>query len=193
LDNQFLSCQINAPAFQDLRALLLYEDLLSYGNKFGLEEDFIKDITASRLKENENLFLINSSFADSFEKDALLKQLSKVKDTKDRVAYFKLLSAMTPAQKACLVPKIIFKYRYKKQGKFIEETLPFTQHINVEDILSMEYSRGDGNGIKSIQVEKKFVDPSYNIPNIVVNASFYFQSAAILNQNAKPGKRSNIF
>ena len=99
---------------------------------------------------------------------------------------------ITPAQLSSLVPKIeIYKVFYDKQNEGEDFLFTFPTHTHIENLTSNKFYRGDGAGIKDLEVTLEGKTPATR-NHVDVRLNLYFQDIKYFFAPQKHGAGRNI-
>jgi len=191
----FVTAQLKRGTFKEDRLPLtkvIYDADLDEetANEFGLIEKGSKDllqlIKDRRMRGGEKVISFNANFNQDFEAMYGNVRGTTPHERKMHRKYLQFMNNLSSSQLAVLFPYVRFFYRYRANDndKWIEQPFPFPMFSEEEEfsILKDRFARGDGAGLESVNVDRKF--PAFgNILSVKVNASFFFQNTNVLTEN----------
>jgi hypothetical protein len=120
-------------------------------------DGFIQKRQTVGTKYEEKMIFLNGNYLDLMEVDEKYKGPPILDD--DLKKYTLFMSSAKPYQLAFLQPymKLSYGYRENKKQEFKWIEIPFTQHYDLDYILSeKQHARAEGSGITNVNVSNKF-------------------------------------
>ena len=104
----------------------------------------------------------------------------------DSKRYYSFMRNLSPGQIAAMHPHIKLSL---KSANGDERDIRFKTHTDLNTMLSNRFSRGEGAGIKSVNVVRK--SPNFGIPNYqyYITVEYFFRSMAIFTRGASDDNR----
>ena len=178
-------------------ATLLYDDAFESGKVKGLPDEVYKRIINARKNKRSKIFSIHPDHHQDFEQGFAPGKPMNRQMEKEYQEYLKFMSNVGTEELAAMTPfvKLIYRYRQKENDPWKEFVVPFKSfsseleyNPHTEDqsgqILSQKFARGDGAGIESVNVQRKF--PALgNILSVNVDINFFFQNINVLTRKQK--------
>lgn len=166
-------------------ANLIYDDVLTEETirSFKITNQLKDEIhrVRARSAKDKSIFL-NPKYYDAVEKNAAISY-RVLESERDLVQYYNYMINAKPSDLAVLMPFINLKFAFKQPNEqnYKEAEVPFVSNLSTEvaSILANPLSRGQGAGIKSINVEKSFPGLGLTL-NVNVNITYFFSSLSQL-------------
>ena len=191
----FVTAQLRKGTFKRSREALtkiIYDDDISdeVANQFGLTQEGSKEllelIRQRRQAGRSKIVSFNPNFNQDFEAVQGNRRGTKLSDRKLHREYLQYMNNIGSNELATLFPYIRFYYRYRENDNktWKEVAFPFPMFSKEEEfsILKDRFSRGDGAGVESLSVDRKFPAMG-NVMSVKVNASFFFQNTNVLTKD----------
>ena len=193
--NEVLTPQVQRGSTDSSRSALariLYDDYFEKSNVPGLPDDVYKKIINGRANTRNRIFSIHPDHHQDFEEGFTPGKPANPRLLKEHEEYLKFMSNIGSEELAAMTPyvKLIYRYRKKENDPWREIVVPF-QSFSTENeynphtkdektkILGGKFARGDGAGINSVTVNRKF--PALgNILSVNVDINFFFQNINVL-------------
>tara|TARA_R110002124_G_scaffold158613_1_gene325727 strand:- start:7766 stop:10504 length:2739 start_codon:yes stop_codon:yes gene_type:complete len=193
--NEVLTPQIQRGSTDSQRSALariLYDDHFEKSNVPGLPDDVYKRIISGRTNTKNRIFSIHPDHHQDFEEGYTPGKPSNPRLLKEHQEYLKFMSNVGSEELAAMTPyvKLIYRYKKKENDPWKEIVVPFQSfstenefNPHVKDgktkILGGKFARGDGAGINSVTVNRKF--PALgNLLSVNVDINFFFQNINVL-------------
>jgi len=174
-------------------AKVIYDDQFPKDLVPGLDQKVHNSILALRKEGKENIVSFNPNFHQEFEESYSAIKETDPNEQRKYNEYVKFMTKIGTTELSVMQPfiKLIYRYRKNKGQDWKELVMPFPSFTTEEEfmpILSSKFARGDGCGIESLSVDRKF--PLFgNILHATANMSFYFQNLGVLTREIKFANR----
>jgi hypothetical protein len=172
-------------------ARILYDDHFDLSATKGLDKELYNRIIRGRANTRNKLFSINPDHHQELEQSYGTNNKPNAHLQARHNAYVKFMSNITVSEMAAMIPyvKLIYRYRDKANDPWKEMVVPFKSFSSEEEfkpskILKSKFSRGDGAGIESVSVDRKFPGTG-NLLSVTVDINFFFQNINVLTRKNK--------
>jgi len=180
-------------------ARIIYDDSFELSSVKGLDKKIYDNIIRGRANTRNKLFSIHPSYHQSFEESYGTNKEPNANLQAQHNEYIKFMSNITVNQLAALAPyaKLIYRYRDKKNDPWKEMVVPFKSFTSEDEfkpnsMLRSKFSRGDGAGIVSAAVKRRFPGIG-NLLNVNIDISYFFQNINILTRKNRFGDKDFSF
>jgi len=201
--NEVLTPQIQRGSTDSQRSALariIYDDYFEKSSVPGLPDNVYKKIINGRANTRNRIFSIHPDHHQDFEEGFTPGKPANPRLLKEHEEYLKFMSNIGSEELAAMTPyvKLIYRYRTKENDPWNEVVFPFKSFSTEEEynphttLLGGKFARGDGAGIESISVNRKF--PALgNILSVTVDINFFFQNINIFTRKQNVGDTNFSF